>query len=105
MFPEGFDMSGLLAQAQAMQTQLQATQADLAARTYTGTAGGDLVSATISGTGELVGLEIAPAAIDPDDPEGLADLIIAAARDAHTQMSAAVQAAMPGLPDLSALGL
>lgn len=105
MFPEGFDMSDLLAQAQAMQAQLQQAQADLQAARYTGTAGGDLVTATILGTGELVGLTIAPAAIDPDDPEGLADLVIAAARAAHTQMSAAVQAAMPALPDLSALGL
>jgi len=105
MFPEGFDMSGLLAQAQAVQAQLQATQEQLQATRFTGTAGGDLVSATILGNGELVDLTIKPEAIDPEDPESLADLVIAAARAAHAQMTAAVQAAMPTLPDLSALGL
>ena len=105
MFPEGFDMSGLLAQAQAVQAQLQATQAELATRRFTGTAGGHLVSATLLGSGELVELTLAPEAIDPDDPEGLADLVIAAVRDAHTQMTTAVSSAMPTLPDLSALGL
>ena len=105
MFPEGFDMNELLAQAQAVQSQLQATQEELQSRQFTGTAGGDLVSVTIKGSGEVVGVHIAPAAIDPDDPESLADLIVAAARAAHTEMTAAVQAAMPSLPDLSALGL
>ena len=105
MFPEGFDMNQLLAQAQAVQSQLQATQEELRQTEFTGSAGGDLVSVTLTGTGEVVGVEIAPAAIDPDDPEGLADLIVAAARAAHARMTAAVQAAMPALPDLSALGL
>jgi len=105
MFPDGFDMTELLAQAQAVQSQLQATQQELQSREFTGTAGGDLVSVTIKGTGEVVAVQIAPEAIDPDDPESLADLIVAAARAAHYAMSAAVQAAMPSLPDLSALGL
>jgi len=105
MFPEGFDMSGLLAQAQAVQAQLRETQDQLQATRFTGTAGGDLVSATVLGSGELVDLVIKREAIDPEDPESLADLVIAAARAAHAQATAAVQAAMPTLPDLSVLGL
>lgn len=82
MFPEG-DMSALLAQAQAMQQQLLDAQEEMANSRFDGTAGGDLVTATVTGAGELVGLVIKPDAIDPDDTETLADLIVAAVRDAN----------------------
>jgi DNA-binding YbaB/EbfC family protein len=81
MIPEG-DMSGLLAQAQAMQQQLLDAQRELAEATVEGSAGGDLVSATVSGAGELLGLVIKPEAVDPEDTETLADLVLAAVRDA-----------------------
>ena len=61
-----------------MQNQLEAAQADLANQTVHGTAGGGLVEATLTGTGELVGLRISPEACDPTDTETLADLIVAA---------------------------
>ena len=50
------DISGLLAQAQQMQAQLAATQEQLALEKITGAAGGGLVRATVTGSGELVGL-------------------------------------------------
>lgn len=87
MIPEG-DMSGLLAQAQAMQAQLMQTQQELAETEIQGTAGGDLVVATITGAGELVGLVIKPEAVDPEDTETLADLVIAAVRDASGKSQA-----------------
>jgi DNA-binding YbaB/EbfC family protein len=87
VIPEG-DMSGLLAQAQAMQQQLFAAQQELAETQVTGTSGGDLVTATITGAGELVGLVIKPEAVDPEDTETLADLVLAAVRDATTQSQA-----------------
>lgn len=98
--PGGIDLQGLMAQAQAMQNQLEQAQAELAAKTVTGTAGGDLVEATLTGTGELVGLVIKPEACDPDDTETLADLIIAAVRDANHQATALAQATMPPIPEL-----
>ena len=98
--PGGLDLQGLLAQAQAMQDQMEQAQAALANRTVTGTAGGDLVEATLTGTGELVGLLIKPEACDPDDTESLADLIVAAVRDANTQAMALAQATMPPMPEL-----
>jgi DNA-binding YbaB/EbfC family protein len=94
MIPEG-DMSGLLAQAQAMQQQLLAAQQELAETQIHGTAGGDLVTATVTGAGELIGLVIKPEAVDPEDTETLADLVLAAVRDA-TQRSQAVAAAKLG---------
>ena len=94
MIPEG-DMSGLLAQAQAMQQQLLDAQRELAEATVEGSAGGDVVIATVSGAGELLGLVIKPEAVDPEDTETLADLVLAAVRDA-TGKSQALAAAKLG---------
>ena len=80
-----FDMSNLLAQAQAMQNQLMEAQANLESQEIEGSAGGGLVTALVSGTGELLSLDIKPEAVDPDDTETLADLVVAAIRDATTQ--------------------
>jgi DNA-binding YbaB/EbfC family protein len=75
-------MQQLLKQAQKMQQQLMEAQAELADARVEGSAGGGLVTATVSGSGELVGLTIDPKAVDPDDTETLADLVLAAVRDA-----------------------
>lgn len=104
MFGEGMDMSGLLAQAQQMQAQLQQAQDELANSTFTGTAGGGLVEATMTGAGELTGLVIKPEACDPEDTESLADLVLAAVRDASSQMQAKAAAVMPAMPDMGSLG-
>lgn len=98
MFPEGMDMSDLLRQAQALQASLQQAQADLESTEFTGTAGGGLVEATVRGTGELTNLVIKPEAVDPEDLDSLADLVIAAVRDASSALHAKAAAAMPGLP-------
>lgn len=88
MFPEqpqggGMpDMSELLAQAQKMQEQLVAAKDELAQAQVTGSAGSGLVTATVSGTGDLIGLEIKPEAVDPADTETLADMVVAAVRAA-----------------------
>jgi nucleoid-associated protein EbfC len=102
MIPEG-DMSGLLAQAQAMQEQFLNAQQELADMQIEGSAGGDLVTATVTGAGELVGLVIKPEAADPDDTETLADLIVAAVRDA-TNKAQAVAASKLG-PLAGGLGM
>lgn len=98
MFPEGMDMNALLQQAQAMQAQMAEAQQKMASTEYTGSAGGDLVKATVTGTGELTALSIKPEACDPEDTETLADLIIAAVRDANGQAQQAAAAAMPQIP-------
>jgi DNA-binding YbaB/EbfC family protein len=76
-------MGALLAQAMQMQQQIQDVQATLAATHVTGSAGGGMVKATITGGGELIGLEIDPSVVDPADTETLADLVLAAVRDAN----------------------
>jgi nucleoid-associated protein EbfC len=102
MIPEG-DMSGLLAQAQAMQEQLLNAQQELAETEVEGSAGGGLVTATVTGASELVRLVIKPEALDPDDTETLADLIVAAVRDA-TNKAQAVAASKLG-PLAGGLGM
>ncbi|WP_020496854.1 YbaB/EbfC family nucleoid-associated protein [Sciscionella marina] len=77
------NMQGLLAQAQQMQQQMLAAQEELANSEVTGTAGGGMVSATVSGSGELKSLSIDPKVVDPEDTETLADLVVAAVRDAN----------------------
>lgn len=99
----GMDLSGMLAQAQAMQQQLMQAQEELAATSFVGTAGGDLVTATVSGTGELLELAIKPEACDPEDTETLADLVVAAVRAATDEQQQAASAKLG--PMAGGLGL
>lgn len=99
--PEGgFDMNALLQQAQAMQAQFQQAQANLESQQVSGSAGGDLVKVEMSGSGELLNVTIAPEVIDPEDPETLGDLVVAAVRDAQHKVEALAQSTMPQLPNL-----
>jgi DNA-binding YbaB/EbfC family protein len=87
MFPGGQpDMAELLKQAQQMQQQLVAAQEELAQREVTGSAGGGLVTATMTGSGDVTAITIAPSAVDPDDLETLQDLVVAALHDAKRQV-------------------
>ena len=76
------NMQQLMKQAQKMQQQLVEAQAQLAETEIEGSAGGGLVSATVTGSGEVLRVKIDPQAVDPDDVESLEDLVVAAIRDA-----------------------
>jgi DNA-binding YbaB/EbfC family protein len=93
------DMQQLFAAAAQMQSQLMSAQQRLAETEIEGSAGGGLVKATINGQGELLDLAIAKEAIEPGDPEEtastLADLVLAACRDAYRALGD-VQAEMMG---------
>ncbi|HJR92135.1 MAG TPA: YbaB/EbfC family nucleoid-associated protein [Acidimicrobiia bacterium] len=84
------DMRQLMQQAQKMQEQLATAQAELATKTFQGTAGGGVVTATVSGSQELISIAIDPSVVDPDDVEMLQDLVVAAVNQA---MKAATEAA------------
>ena len=79
------NMQQLMKQAQKMQQQMAAAQAELAAAEVTGTAGGGLVTVALNGAGEVLSLKIDPKAVDPDDVESLEDLVLAAIRDGVRQ--------------------
>ncbi|HEX3811790.1 MAG TPA: YbaB/EbfC family nucleoid-associated protein [Mycobacteriales bacterium] len=103
------DMQQLMQQAQKMQEQLVSAQQELADAEVTGSAGGGLVTARMTGSGELTALTIDRTAVDPDDLETLQDLVVAAVRDANRACSELAQQKMgplagglgggiPGLP-------
>ena len=100
-------MARPLEHAQQMRQQLAAAQEQLAEEEVTGSAGGGLVTATMTGSGELTAVTIAPAAVDPDDLETLQDLVVAAVRDASRlagELSAdrmgPLASGLPGIPGL-----
>jgi hypothetical protein len=72
------NMQQIMKQAQKMQQQVATAQAELAEAELTGTAGGGLVTVTLTGLGEFKSVKIDPKAVDPDDVETLEDLILAA---------------------------
>lgn len=97
---ENLDMNALMQQAQQMQAELMAKQAEIAAQEFEGKAGGELVRVKVSGSGDIVELDIKPEAWDPDDTETLSALVIAAFRAAKSQADAALQAQMPQMPTM-----
>jgi DNA-binding YbaB/EbfC family protein len=90
-------MRQLMAQAQKMQEQLAAAQRELATQTFQGTAGGGMVTATVTGAQELVAVSIAPEVIDPEEAEMLEDLVVAAVRQASEAASGAASDQLGGL--------
>ena len=100
-----FDMNALLKQAQEMQEQMQQLQEEAARETAEASSGGGMVTVVASASGEIKELRIDPKAIDPDDPDLLADLVLAAANEALRAAHAKVEAKMKGMlpPDLGGL--
>ena len=82
MRPGGQNMQQLLKQAQKMQQQMAAAQAELAETEVTGTAGGGLVTVKMTASGDFISVSIDPKAVDPDDVETLEDLVLAAIHNA-----------------------
>jgi DNA-binding YbaB/EbfC family protein len=100
------DMNALMKQAQEMQEQMAAAQEAAKDEVAEASAGGGMVTAKANGAGELVEITIEPRAIDPDDPEMLADMVLAASNEALRAATQAVEAKLRSqLPDLGGLGL
>ena len=87
----GGNANNLMAQAQRMQKQLEVAQAEVSAMRITGTAGGEQVKVILGGDHKLYGVEIDPSVIDPDDADGLADLVMAAVNQAQDELEAESQ--------------
>ena len=80
--PGGMNQAAMMKQVQKMQQDMIRMQEELEAKTYTASAGGGMVKAQVSGKNELVGLEINPDAVDPDDVDMLQDMVIADVNEA-----------------------
>lgn len=102
--PKMPDLSDLLGQAQRMQEQMAAAQAESAATVVVGQAGGGVVQVEATGGLEFRSVTIDPAAVDPDDVEMLQDLVLAALRDVVAQANEAQAGAMGGV-DLGGIDL
>jgi nucleoid-associated protein EbfC len=90
-------MNDLLRQAQQMQEQLMAAQAEAAEQVVEGHAGGGVVRIAVTGGGEFQSVTIAPEAVDPDDVEMLQDLVLAAINDAMAKVQELQSSAMGNL--------
>ncbi|MFP5343303.1 MAG: YbaB/EbfC family nucleoid-associated protein [Candidatus Limnocylindria bacterium] len=75
-------MANLQRMAQQMQQEMLRIQDELASAIVDGSAGGGVVTATVTGKQELVSVTIDPSAVDPDDVDMLQDLVVAAVNDA-----------------------
>ena len=78
-------MANLQKMAQQMQQEMVRVQAELEATTCDGSAGGGVVSATVTGKQELVSVTIDPTVVDASDVDMLQDLVVAAVNDALRQ--------------------
>ena len=87
-----FDMNKLMQQAAQMQEQVQQMQEAAVNEVAESSVGGGMVKVTANGAGQVLSIWISPDAIDPSDPEGLADLVLAGVNEALRSASAAVEA-------------
>ena len=102
------DMNKMLQQVQQLQSQMEKAQEELANETVEASAGGGMVTVTATGSLEIKEIKISPEAIDPDDPDPLADMGLAAVNEALRSAQALAQSklgGMAGLGDLGGLGL
>ena len=76
------NMQAMLRQAQKMQEDMEALQADLDAREYEVKAGGGMITVKINGQKEVLSIDIQPEIVDPDDIETLSDILVAAVNEA-----------------------
>src|SRR4029453_5844902 len=104
---EGMDMNKLLQQMGQMQEQMKQAQAELENETVEATAGGGMVTVVATGAGEIKQIKIDPKAIDPNDPEMLEDMILAAVNEAIRSARRMMEAKVGGLAGgaLGGLGL
>jgi nucleoid-associated protein EbfC len=103
----GMDMNQLFQQVGQMQEQMQKAQAELANETVEATAGGGMVTVIANGAGEIKQIKIDPKAIDPNDPEMLEDMILAAVNEAIRSAQSLMESKLGGLAGgaLGGLGL
>jgi len=76
------NMQNIMKQAQAMQEQMAKVQEQAAVKTVSGTAGGGIVTVTVNGAMQIVGVVMDPEVVRSGDVEMLQDLVVAAANDA-----------------------
>ena len=87
-------------EAKLMEQQFSAMQEKLKSTEVTGEAGNGLVSITLTGDHEMKKIKIKPECVDPDDIEGLEDLVKVAYTNATKQVSEQSSQGMPNIPGM-----
>jgi nucleoid-associated protein EbfC len=101
-----FDMNKMMQQVAQMQAEMQKAQEELANETVEASAGGGMVTVKATGALEIVEIKIDPKAIDPDDPQMLEDLVLAATNEALRSAQSLMESRLGGLAGgLGGLGL
>jgi len=90
----GMNMNAMLKQAQKMQSDIETARRELDDQEYEFSSGGGMVIARASGKNEIIGLEIKPEVIDPEDAEMLSDLVLLAVNGALKAARDDAEAAM-----------
>ena len=107
--PPGFDLGAMMQQAQAMQQKMMEAQEEARQKIVEASAGGGLVTVTITGGLEIKKIKIDPSVIDPKDAGMLEDLVAAAVNQAVAKAqeltAQSVQAAMGPLGGMMPPGL
>lgn len=93
----------LMRQAQEMQRKLAKQQEELATKEFEATSGGGMVTAKVSGAGQLLTLKIDPEVVNPQDIDMLQDLVVAAVNEALRKISEAGQGDMSDM--MSKMGI
>ena len=88
------DLKKMMAQAQEMQDKLQRQMAEMKIEA---TAGGGMVTVTVSGNKQVLAVKLDPEVVSKDDVEMLQDLIVAAINDAHRKVDEALASQMQGM--------
>lgn len=91
----GSGFSKMKKQAKLFEAQYEKMQEELKQLQVTGTAGNGLISVVLNGEHQMKEIKIKPECIDPNDPEGLQDLIVAAYNQANEQIAAQSSGKMP----------
>ena len=76
------NMQGMMKKMQKMQKEMMQAQEELNAKEFEGAAGGGMVKVTINGQREVLGVNLDPSVVDPEDVEMLEDLIVVATNEA-----------------------
>ncbi len=87
-------LGNIMKQAQQMQQKMARMQEELQSRKVEASAGGGMVTATVNGAQQLVGLKVEPSVVDPEDVEMLQDLVLAAVNEAIKKSQAMAQEEM-----------
>ena len=90
----GQNLNAMIQQAQKMQEDMAALQAELEQREYEISAGGGAVTVKINGKKQIQALNIAPEIVDPDDIETLSDILVAGINQAIKQVEETAAAEM-----------